>query len=221
MGFLNIFSKKKEPSLPLSEEKFREMVFFVEEREIRNRLPDLIGKRALEVSPRHDPFSPVFKEKGAKVVARIGGTKEKETAAERKGGEAFILSHWENLPFLEASWDFVLLRTAFLKGGFGRILREISRVLKPDGVVMVCDLHPFSAMVQKEHLKNPVGEEGIGPGFERYFKFYRDSGLRLQAVKEIFFEGSFKKFFASAQDQKLFEQLRRTPFMILFLLKKE
>jgi SAM-dependent methyltransferase len=218
MSFLKIFSrpaKKKEEDRG----KFFEMVSFVEERELRTRLPELAGQKALEISPQHRPLTSLLKEKGAKSVARLGGLKEKETPGAKE--ETFILSHWEHLPFLDNSWDFVLLRAAFLKGGLGRILRESSRILKRQGLVMVCDLHPFSRRVQEEHLKNPVGEEGVGPGFERYFRFYRDSGLRLHAVKELFYEGSLKKFFVSKEEQKEFDQLRRTPFLIFFLLKKE
>lgn len=226
MGLLAIFSqnKKKEdrdkdsPFLPLPENLLRDMISFAEEREISPWFSYLNDKKVLEISPRHVSFSTTLKAHGARVVARVGSMKEKEEA--EKGPENFVLSHWENLPFVDHSWDFILLRTSFLKGKTGRLFREVGRVLSPEGVVCLIDLHPFSVMVQGEHLKNPVSEEGLGPGFEHYFKFLKEAGLTIDAVREVFFDGSFRKFFAD-QKKGLFESLRRTPFLILFLLKKK
>lgn len=198
----NIFSSR--PKKKEDEEDYRDLVFSVEEKELRSRLPNLTGKRVLEVSPRQKPanlMTGLLKEKGAKAISRVGGTKEKELGA--GPGETFILSHWESLPFLDSSTDFVLLRVAFLKGSLGRLLREAGRILTPQGTVILADLHPFSTTVQVEHLKNPVGEEGLVPGFERYAKWIREAGLKFEWVKESF------------------DKIRRTPFLIFFLLKKE
>ncbi len=226
MSLFTIFSqnKKKEDGgsdglfFPLSEALFRGMIAFAEEREISPWFSYLNDKKVLEISPKHVSFSTTLKAHGARVVARVGGMKEKEEAG--KGPENFVLSHWEKLPFVDNSWDFVLLRTSFLKGKTGRLFREVGRVLSPEGVVCLIDLHPFSVMVQREHLKNPVSEEGLGPGFEHYFKFLKEAGLAIDSVREVFFDGSFRKFFAD-QKSGLFESLRRTPFLILFLLKKK
>ena len=211
--------------LPLVEEDFRGLIFSVEDKELKPRFPELRQKRVLEVSPKQKSFSAALKEKGAKLVARVGGAKEVTGAKEKEthggGGEMQVMSHWESLPFLDGSSDVVLLRTSLIKGSLGRLLREASRVLSPKGTVLLSDLHPFSSMVQKEHLKNAVGEEGLGPGFERYTKWFRDAGLKMDWVKEIFFEGGFKKFLSDEEQRQHFDQLRRTPFMIFFSLKKE
>jgi len=218
--FLNLFSKGQKKSVvysPLSEEGFRDLLLFSEGKEIKPRLPSLIGEKVLEISPRHKPLTSLFKKEGAAIVMRLGGTREKEIA--RIEGEIFILSHWESLPFLDHSFDCIVLRTAFLKGNISRLLREASRVLKPEGLLIMSDLHPFSLGVQQEHLKSPVGEESLGPGFERYFKFFRESGLALESVKEMFYDGSIKKFFESDSGKKTFESLRKTPFLIFFFLR--
>ena len=176
-----------------------------------------MGEKVLEISPRHKPLTPIFGKGGASLIVRLGGTREKEMA--RVQEEIFVLSHWENLPFLDHSFDCIVLRTAFLKGNVSRLLREASRVLKPEGLLMMSDLHPFSLGVQQEHLKSSVGEESMGPGFERYFKFFRESGLALESVKEMFYDGSIRKFFESNSGKKTFEGLRRTPFLIFFFLR--
>ncbi len=230
MGFFSGFSKKKTETpapagLPLSEDQFRDLIHQGEDKEFRTRVPDLAGKKALEIAPRQKGSAVFLRGKGAGLVARLGGTKEKdlaESGTSGAGGETFILSHWESLPFLDSCFDFVLLRSAFLKVSLGRVLREAGRVLDTKGSLLLSDLHPFSQMVQREHLKNPVGEEGIGPGFERYAKWFREAGFRFEWVREIFFEGTMKKAFGVSEDQqRAFDGLRRTPFLILFSLKKE
>lgn len=226
------FSKKKTVApapapagFPLSEDHFRDLIHIVEDKELRARASDLSGKKVLELAPRQKTASALLKEKGASLIARLGSTKEKDlldSPASEAGPDTFILSHWESLPFLDSSFDFLLVRSAFLKVSLGRVLREAGRVLDTKGSVFLSDLHPFSLAVQREHLKNPVGEEGIGPGFERYAKWFREAGFRFEWVREIFFEGSMKKSFGPGEDQqRAFEALRRTPFLILFSLKKE
>ena len=233
MGFFSCFSsnasstvsgKKKEapasPAFPLSEDQFRDLIQASEDKELRLRVPDLSQKKALELAPRQQTCSALLKEKGAALIARLGGTKE--LAASAEAGDTFILSHWESLPFLDSSVDFILIRSAFLRVSLGRVLREAGRILDTKGSVLLCDQHPFSATVQKEHLKSPVGEEGIGPGFERYAKWFREAGFRFEWVRELFFEGSMKKAFGPSEDQqRAFDSLRRTPFLIVFSLKKE
>ncbi len=112
------------------------------------------------------------------------------------------------------------MRMASLRGSLGRLLREVGRILQPQGTVLFSDLHPFSQMIQKEHLKNPVSEEGLGPGFERYYKWFREAGLQVDAVKEAFFEGAMKKSFTSEDQKKYFDQVRKTPFLIFLSLRK-
>jgi ubiquinone/menaquinone biosynthesis C-methylase UbiE len=224
MGLFSVFAKKKTEApapagMPLSEDQFRDLIHTAEDRELPSRLPDLSQKKSLEISPRQKSAAKVLKDKGTGLCVPIGGTKEKELS---DPNAPFVVAHWESLPFLDSSFDFVLLRSAFLKVSLGRVLREIGRVLDTKGSVLMTDLHPFSAAVQKEHLKSPVGEEGLGPGFERYVKWFREAGFRFEWVREIFFEGSLKKAFGNSEEhQKLFESLRRTPFLILFSLKKE
>jgi SAM-dependent methyltransferase len=229
MGLFSAFSKKKSEApapagLPLSEDQFRDLIHGVEDKEFRSRVPDLTGRKALEIAPRQKSSGAFLREKGAALVARLGGTRERELLDRDPAAapEPFILSHWESLPFLDSCFDFILLRSGLLKVSLGRVLREASRVLDTKGSVLLSDLHPFSQMVQREHLKNPVGEEGMGPGFERYAKWFREAGFRFEWVREIFFEGAMKKAFGISEErQQAFDGLRRTPFLILFSLKKE
>ncbi len=206
MGLFDFFSlkrKKKE-----EEVSFHEMISFVEGREFSSRLPDLTQKKVLEIAPLQKSFAPLFREKGAAVVTSLGSAKEQAMGGQEGG---FVLSSWEHLPFLEASWDSVFLRLPLLpvlKGSKEKILREARRVVKEKGSIGWSDFHPFS-------LKNPSG----GEGFEGCFKLFQEAGLTIDWVKESFFDGSLKKFFGEKQNG-VFERLRKTPFLILFGLKK-
>lgn len=211
MGFLGFLSKgKKGEALP--EERFREMIYFAEERAFQTHFTELSGKNLLEIAPRLASMQVLLRDKGGGLVARVGGPREKEGAN--------LVASLENLPFLDGSWEVILLRVARTQAGLGRLIKESGRVLKKEGVLLLSDLHPFSTVVQSEHFKSAVGEESLGPGLERYFKFFREGGVVMESVREIFFDGSLKKFFASDSEKKAFETIRRTPFLIFFSLRK-
>ncbi len=220
MGIFGKFFRKREReetggSFLVDEEKWVEMTSFVEEREGRLHLPSLRGKSVLEIAPRLPSLLPILQEKGASPVARVGGNREKGMSE-----APFIMAHWETLPFLDASWDFVVLRKALLKSGGNRVLQEVSRVAKPKAMVFMSDLHPFSLRVQAEHLQSPVTEEGQGPGFERYFKWFGEADLEIASVHEVFFDGSLRKMLVSEARQGDYDRLRKTPFLIQFFLRK-
>lgn len=213
MNFLGIFSRKEKRE---NGKSFDEAIFIAEEKEMKNHLPIVSAKKVLEIAPRLPSFSKFLSEKGAYVI-RMGGSKEREFPGEGN----FVVSHWESLPFLNGSLDFIFLRTFFLKSGFGRLLHEASRTLGEGGQLWISDLHPFSLMAQEDHRKSAGGEEGLAPGFERYFKWFQETGFTLKQVRESFFDGSFRKFFASESQKKEFETLRKSPFLIFFQLVKE
>jgi hypothetical protein len=48
----------------------------------------------------------------------------------------------------------------------------------------------------------------MGPGFERYVKWFREAGFRFEWVREVFFEGNMKKAFASRRAAEGFRWLQ-------------
>lgn len=185
-----------------------EAVFLAVEKElIPGKIPDLAGKIALEVAPRLKPLGHLLREKKAKWVGGVGLS------------EGYTLKcHWEALPLVDQSCDFLFYRLFYVHKDLEKILREASRVLKPGGSLLMMDFHPFSLPIQEEYRRSPVTEDGFPPGFERYFRFFQTGGLRLGEVKEIFFDVSCKKHF---EKKETFEDFRKTPFLVMMILGKE
>lgn len=207
MGFFDFFSDKKESGRPrrsvvnFPEDVLRELVFSIEEKEVPLLASDVSQKKVLEIAPSLKSLDNLLQDKGANVV-RLGGAKEKDLGQSGK----FVFSHWENISLLPGSQDLVVLRTSFLKTSSTRLLKELVRVLSPQGRVIFSEFHPFS----------PLARSGGEPvGFERYWKSFEETGLKLSSVREVFFDGTMKKVIPKGS-----ESLRNNPILILFTLKK-
>lgn len=192
------------------------MISAIEEGEIPPEIPELAGKKALEFSPSLRPLSRLLQNKGARFTARLGSKGDREAEKD----SCFVLSHWEALPFLDGAWDFFLIRASLLKGDVTRLLREAARVLSPQGMILFTDIHPHSPILPRDLPKGAGGDEERR-GLERAFKGFREAGFSVQRVRETFFEGPLRKFFVSAGEKKILEGLKKTPFLIFFLAKKD
>jgi hypothetical protein len=213
MGFFGFFRDKKEKSATKtqksaeSEAALRDLVFSIEEKELIALLPALKGKQALEIAPHQKSLDGFLEEKGAKLV-RVGGAREKDLG---KAGK-FAFSHWENIPLFPGSQDVVLLRTAFLKASPARLLKEAARLLSLHGRIVLSELHPFRLLSRGD------GGGTEPAGFERYWKYFEEAGLKLTAIREVFFENTMKK--VVFDDAKKVEILKNTPVLLLFVLEK-
>ena len=199
---------KSSSGASLSEARLRTLIEPVERAEFA-KLPDLSGQIVLEVAPQLKPFSPLLKEKGASFVAELGTLEG-----------ASVKSRWETLPIRTGVCHLALCRTHFVGRELTSLLKETARVLKNQGTLLVAGLHPFSLMIQDQVKKNPVTEDGIAPGFEKFFRLFQSQGMRLEGVKEVFFDLSLKKLFGEA-GQKEYERYRKSPFLIFFTLRKQ
>lgn len=208
-SWLKIFSRSESKQrLTPTREKMGEMIRMVEAQGIETLLPDLSAKTLVEIAPQLRPLDSLLKEKGTGLVVRIGTTEDYS-----------LRCRWDSLPIRSLSCDGVLLRTPFVKKDLVRLFKEAGRVLKSRGKVFLSDLHPFSFIVQEEYKRNPAVEEGMPPGFERYFRIFESVGLRPTQIKEAFFDSSLKKFWG---DEKgiAFEKIQKSPFLIFMVLDK-
>ena len=204
----SIFSRRRRAQPLLSEEALRELIGSVEGVELSARLPQLDGAIAVEVAPRLKPVAPLLKNRGACLVVEVGTL------------DGFSLkSRTEIVTLLSDTVDFALCRLPLIRREIPVVLKEAVRVLKPGAPLMLMDLHPFSRFVQEEHLRNPVVEGGLPPGFEKQFKLFGSVGLSLESIREVFFETAHRRFFGE-KGTALFEDLRRSPFLILLSGRK-
>jgi ubiquinone/menaquinone biosynthesis C-methylase UbiE len=98
----------------------------------------------------------------------------------------------ENIPFLDRSFDVVVLRQAyFLLDDGQKVLAEISRVLKDDGIFILSQTVPFSAedspwlehihRTKQFQLKEFFTTETLGAELEQqYFSITTTSGLSVR-----------------------------------------
>lgn len=83
-------------------------------------------------------------------------------------GNGLLLSEVDELPFESSSLDLVLLpHTLELAPDPHRTLREVERVLRPEGRLIVCGLNPASAWGLRQNLGRLVGHlpGSTGPRF--------------------------------------------------------
>ncbi len=213
--WLNIFStKKKGEDSPFSENSLREMIHAAESAVLSSKLVDLTGQAsqaACEIAPRLHSLSPLLINRGASPVVSIGVLESSVVWA--------IRGRPDHLPLRSSSCQAVLCRPHFARREWMALLKEATRILQPDGILYLCDLHPFSPIVQEEYRKNPVTEGGVPPGSERYFKAFQANELVVRSVKESFFDMTFKKFF-DEKGKAVFEKVRKHPFLILIELQR-
>jgi ubiquinone/menaquinone biosynthesis C-methylase UbiE len=113
----------------------------------------------------------------------------------RNVSHQLVLGDMTSLPFESASFDVII---SGLSIGHVRNLTpvfcEISRVLRPNGVAVYSDIHPFGKLAGwKRKFKVSNGQEY---SIEHHFHLYKDhhfachaSGLQIEDIREPLIEG--------------------------------
>lgn len=87
-------------------------------------------------------------------------------AAPEPGGSASLLTEFDALPFSANSLDLVLLpHTLELSADPHATLREVERVLVPEGRIVVCGMNPASLWGMRQRRARLYGRLGIGELF--------------------------------------------------------
>jgi len=126
-------------------ERTRVPFFRLEERNLRPLLPELKGKRVLDVGCGTGRWTKYFVKSGADVTSVDTSPDMLALARRRVKGAQFKLMDARKLRFPDNSFDFVFesLVLNHLKD-FKRVVREMIRVARPGGWIITSDFHGSS-----------------------------------------------------------------------------
>lgn len=155
-------------------------------------LPPLTNAILLDLACGTGRYSSLGSGLGA---ARVVGIDNSWAMLERNHANGRVLATMTALPLCSQSIDVIICGLAL--GHLPDVtepLREIGRVLRPDGVALISDIHPFAALNGGQ--RTFTGEDGRVYAVEHYAHLYadylqgaRDGGLWIDAVAEPRYNG--------------------------------
>lgn len=170
----------------------------LEEDALLSMLPDLAGKDVLDVGCGTGRVSKIAIGRGATSTTGIDTSGTMLDVARAQSGER---SRWIRgdvcaLPFEPSSFDVVIC--ALTLGHVERLdvaLREMNRVLKGAGNVLISGFHPFATLRGAVRtFRDPADDRTYAIAqhvhlFEEYFRCFREYGWGLEAFEEPRYAG--------------------------------
>lgn len=148
---------------------------------IKNMLPDLQGKSVLDLGCVAGGMSKYFVEKGACKVLALDISKNMIAHAKEINNDNKIqykVMEMENISKIKEKFDVVFSSLAFhYVEDFEKLMKDISNLLKPNGVLLFSQEHPFeTAIILQRDMKRYVEINN-----KRYFLLsdYNNMGERL------------------------------------------
>jgi malonyl-CoA O-methyltransferase len=158
-----------------------------EEAAMLSLLPPLAGKVVLDLASGTGRYGLIARQRGAAMVIGLDNSPSMLHANPLK---SIALSTSEAIPLPDASVDVVLCGLAL--GHLPQLvptMREISRVLKPDGHALISDFHPFIFLNgQRRTFTTPDGKTYAVEHFPHLYSDYHqaahDARLRIEHIAE-------------------------------------
>lgn len=163
------------------------------------RCGDVAGLRVLDVGCGEGRFCRMLAKRGAEVTGIDPTAGLLEVALAKGGGPTYEEAHAESLPFADALFDLVVSYLSLIDiEDFRRGIREMARVLKPGGRLVVANLSSFVTTSPTGWAKNANGDRLYFP-IDNYLEergdlvawrgiqivnFHRPLGAYLQAFLE-------------------------------------
>jgi malonyl-CoA O-methyltransferase len=158
----------------------------LEQRAMLDLLPDATGRRVLDLACGSGRYLSILGERGATTVLGMDNSLPMlRHASARSLACADLLA----LPIADATLDLIVCGLALGHvRDLSRAIGEIGRVLKPGGVVLYSDLHPFGRWAGWRRTFHAQGREHA---IEHHSHLYADhhaacqaAGLQIDAVRE-------------------------------------
>jgi SAM-dependent methyltransferase len=148
------------------------------------QLQDLTGRRVLDYGCGHGMAAVVLARTGARVTAfdlSPGYLEEARTRARANGvGIDFAQANGEQLPFADGSFDRIWGNAILHHLDLGKAARELSRVLRPEGVAVFCEPWGENPLLNWARRRLPY------PGKERTPDEQPLRRRHLQLLRQVF-----------------------------------
>lgn len=168
-----------------------------EEEAMLGLLPDPAGKACLDLACGTGRYIRILRERGASSVAGLDYSYDMLAHGRRlDSGLRVVQGQFLGLPFRDASFDLMTCALAVAyERNLSDALLEASRVLRPGGVLVYSDRHPFRALSGTP--RHALPGKGVGIDIEHYLHLFEDhvnacrgAGLRIDRVREPAIDGS-------------------------------
>lgn len=207
-------------------------VLHLEGKTIEKLLPDVSGKRALDLGCGAGRIIQLLAERGASFLVGLDFSFQMlMKAREPWRADAtiqFAAADARALPVADESFDTVTC--SLLMGHIERLepaVSELARVTRPGGTVLISDFHPFAQLLG---WKRSFGESRDGRLsefyihnyrhlHEDYFRAFTTVNLQVEAVCEPCIDESVEHFFvASRRRRKMYRRFAGYPIVLAFRL---
>ena len=199
-------------------ERLRELIDTAADRLIASSIPQVSGKTVAEIG---QPPLRTIKALAAKKPKLLCGFLVGDGAQNPEGPEVLLSrGSFKTLPFEDQFFDWVVMRLASpLQGDVVQAFKELGRVLSPNGAAVVLDYHPYG-LFSKSGNPRLRGVESTIRGVEDYYKICRMAQLIPVDLKEVFIDDSMRGIFTTAEELAGFRDVKGTPLLICFHVRK-
>lgn len=159
----------------------------IEEMAVKSLLPEIQGKKCLDLACGSGRYLKWLKQKGARLVVGADLSIEMLKAAK---SDSVVQSSFFPLPFADDTFDLIVCGLAVGHSPkLEQILCEATRVLRPQGILIYSDFHPFASLFGWQRTFSTNNNETYS--LEHYTHLYQEhfnscakAGLIIEAVQE-------------------------------------
>lgn len=197
-------------------------VLKIERAETEALLPALVGLDVMDLGAGTGRYARVAHASGARTVIAIDFTLEMLKGAPRPA----VLADAAQLPIRTASIDVVIaaMMISFVRD-CDAVMGEVSRVLRPGGVLVLSDLHPIAAdLGWQRTFMGPSGErlkiDAPPLAIAQLTAGLASAGLTVESLREPAIDRRLEADFRRA-GRRDFASLAGTPLLVVIRARKE
>ena len=201
-------------------EKLKQILDTLTDRMVLPLFPSLKDKVVLEMGEGPLHYLSSFAERKTRLSSGLSVGEGPAVNGPVPSGALVMRGQLKSLPFESNYYDFVAARlTTPLQGDVLASVKEIGRVLAPDGEAILVDYHPFGLYAKSGTARMRSVESSIR-GIEDYYKMCKLAGLTVTELKEVFLDDTVRQFFTTTEELAAFRDLKGTPLVLCLLVSK-